>query len=260
MAIVSSGAVSLGDIQTEFGGTNPASLSEYYSKGNAPASGEIQLAADFYGTSNSVSLNFATTFTGTINNGTSITIGTARSTRMVHIMGYFTNNTVPPSSGSIGGVSMTLLPSPSGVVLSWWQGWAKVPTGTSASVTLNTGGGTCFVSTFDTVNSGASNTGIINTGTSGGTQTFNFTVANEGVVFWEGNSGAGQVHTLTLTTDNPGGVNQRYHFTAAGGNNAQTKGAYSLTSTNDSRAFNSIASSGSKGSVLSSGGSVFHAN
>lgn len=59
MAIVSSGAISLGtsagtnrSISAEFGGTAPHSLSEYYGQGNAPASGEIQLAADFYGTSN----------------------------------------------------------------------------------------------------------------------------------------------------------------------------------------------------------------
>jgi len=57
MALQSSGAISLADIQTEFGGTNPISLSEYYSKGNAPASGEIQLAADFYGTRKSTRLN-----------------------------------------------------------------------------------------------------------------------------------------------------------------------------------------------------------
>jgi len=52
MALQSSGPISLSDIQTEYGGSNPISLSEYYSKGNAPASGAIQLAADFYGTSN----------------------------------------------------------------------------------------------------------------------------------------------------------------------------------------------------------------
>jgi hypothetical protein len=54
MAIVASGQVSLGDIQTEYGGSNPIQLSEYYGDGNAPASGEIQLAADFYGTSSNI--------------------------------------------------------------------------------------------------------------------------------------------------------------------------------------------------------------
>lgn len=52
MAIQSSGQISLSQIATEYGGSAPHQLSEYHDKGNAPASGEIQLAADFYGTSN----------------------------------------------------------------------------------------------------------------------------------------------------------------------------------------------------------------
>ena len=52
MALQSSGQIKLSEIATEFGGSAPHSLSEYYGNGNAPASGEIQLAADFYGTSN----------------------------------------------------------------------------------------------------------------------------------------------------------------------------------------------------------------
>jgi len=62
MTIESSGAISLGtkagtdrSISAEFGGDAPHSLSEYYDKGNAPASGEIQMGADFHGTSDSSS-------------------------------------------------------------------------------------------------------------------------------------------------------------------------------------------------------------
>lgn len=55
MALQSSGQISLSQIAAEFGGSAPHSLSEYYGDGNAPASGEIQLAADFYGTSNLLS-------------------------------------------------------------------------------------------------------------------------------------------------------------------------------------------------------------
>jgi hypothetical protein len=58
MAIESSGAISLGttagtgrSISAEFGGNAPHALSEYYDKGNAPSSGEIQMGADFHGTS-----------------------------------------------------------------------------------------------------------------------------------------------------------------------------------------------------------------
>ena len=50
MALQSSGQISLSQIAAEFGGSAPHSLSEYYGDGNAPGSGEIQLAAYFYGT------------------------------------------------------------------------------------------------------------------------------------------------------------------------------------------------------------------
>ena len=52
MALQGSGQIKLSEIQTEYGGSAPTQLSEYFDKGNAPGSGEIQLAADFYGTSN----------------------------------------------------------------------------------------------------------------------------------------------------------------------------------------------------------------
>jgi len=58
MALPSSGPISLLDIQNEFGGSAPISLSEYYGKGNAPNSGAIDLANDFYGTANQYSANF----------------------------------------------------------------------------------------------------------------------------------------------------------------------------------------------------------
>lgn len=72
MAITGSGQVSLGDIQTEFGGSNPIGLSEYYGEGNAPGSGEIQLAADFYGTS-SITDAHTLIASATISNDASIT-------------------------------------------------------------------------------------------------------------------------------------------------------------------------------------------
>ena len=58
MPIVSSGQVSLSAIATEFGGSEPHQLSEYHGKGNAPSSGEIQLAADFYGTANTYDIQY----------------------------------------------------------------------------------------------------------------------------------------------------------------------------------------------------------
>lgn len=51
MALQTSGAISLSDIQTEFGGSNPISLSEYYGAASGiPASGTISLS-NFYGAS-----------------------------------------------------------------------------------------------------------------------------------------------------------------------------------------------------------------
>ncbi len=61
MALQTSGAITLSDIQTEFGGSNPIGLSEYYAgglyvpsgtsgtNGAVPTSGEIAVS-DFYGT------------------------------------------------------------------------------------------------------------------------------------------------------------------------------------------------------------------
>ncbi len=51
MAIQSSGAISLQDIEDEFTGSHPISLSEYYGSDTVPSSGAISLN-DFYGTSN----------------------------------------------------------------------------------------------------------------------------------------------------------------------------------------------------------------
>lgn len=51
MALPNSGPISLANVQTEFGGSNPISLSEYYSAASGvPSSGTIRLS-DFYGTS-----------------------------------------------------------------------------------------------------------------------------------------------------------------------------------------------------------------
>ena len=54
MALQSSGQIKLSEIAAEFGGSAPHALSEYHGEGNAPSSGEIQLAADFYGTSSNL--------------------------------------------------------------------------------------------------------------------------------------------------------------------------------------------------------------
>ena len=62
MPLPSSGTITLGNLQTEFGGSNPVGISEYYRGGglvpdvavnaNVPTSGQISLS-NFYGASNS---------------------------------------------------------------------------------------------------------------------------------------------------------------------------------------------------------------
>jgi|LWDU01.1.fsa_nt_gi hypothetical protein len=60
MTLQTSGAISLANIQTEFGGSNPISLSEYYGKGGVTGSGQISIG-NFYGTSNYTTLVFTVT-------------------------------------------------------------------------------------------------------------------------------------------------------------------------------------------------------
>ena len=74
MAIQTSGIITLSDIQTEFGGSNPVSLSEYYAGGSyvpsgtsgtngaVPTSGAISLS-NFYGTSALFAFNITTNTT-----------------------------------------------------------------------------------------------------------------------------------------------------------------------------------------------------
>lgn len=81
MTLPSSGAITLSDIQTEFGGTNPISLSEYYAGGSyvpsgttgvngaVPSSGAISMS-HFYGTT-AVSINLSGQFISTITGGLS---------------------------------------------------------------------------------------------------------------------------------------------------------------------------------------------
>lgn len=70
MVLPSSGSISLSQIQTEFGGSNPISISEYYNGGiyvthnvtaiapNVPSSGPIKLS-DFYGSAKLFDVTFS---------------------------------------------------------------------------------------------------------------------------------------------------------------------------------------------------------
>jgi hypothetical protein len=98
MALQSSGQIKLSEIAAEFGGSAPHSLSEYHDKGNAPASGEIQLAADFYGTSNNISLN------------TTITCGEQTLKVNIHNRGFISSNgrTVGTTQDNANGTTSTI--------------------------------------------------------------------------------------------------------------------------------------------------------
>ncbi len=63
MAIQASGVITLQDIQDEFGGSHPISLSEYYGSDTVPSSGQISLS-DFYGTQSAFTFNVTTGIDG----------------------------------------------------------------------------------------------------------------------------------------------------------------------------------------------------
>ena len=59
MALQSSGPISNGNVQGEFGGSNPISLSEYYSAATGvPSSGNPISLSDFYGKANTVTFTY----------------------------------------------------------------------------------------------------------------------------------------------------------------------------------------------------------
>jgi len=102
MALPTSGVLDLSDIQTEFGGSNPISLSEYYAgglyvpsgtsgtNGAVPTSGEIAVS-DFYGTQSGITIT-VTEGTDTIPNYTgSITAS---------IYGFYLRNYLPNNANT----------------------------------------------------------------------------------------------------------------------------------------------------------------
>ena len=72
MALQSSGMISLANIASEFGGSAPHALSEYYGSDTVPSSGMITFS-DFYGTSSSLHTSTVTTGSRNIKNDGSVT-------------------------------------------------------------------------------------------------------------------------------------------------------------------------------------------
>lgn len=114
MALQSSGQIKLSEIAAEYGGSEPHALSEYHDKGNAPASGEIQIAADFYGTSNTFSFSITSNASQVNLRSTAVSAGWDGSSQLLATI----NSGVIIYSGSTGTPAMTIDGSyPGGVVL-----------------------------------------------------------------------------------------------------------------------------------------------
>ena len=104
MALQSSGQIKLSEIAAEFGGSAPHALSEYYGDGNAPSSGEIQLAADFYGTSASLNSSNITSGSRTIKGNVTehgFSAGHANSGTGNDSFGSISNNAISGTSTTI---------------------------------------------------------------------------------------------------------------------------------------------------------------
>lgn len=117
MPIPNSGALSLTTIQTEFGGSNPISISEYYAGGGlvppgtsgtngaVPASGTISFSK-FYGTSNVAPLTVSVSPTV--------------------VAGIFTNSPAANAPASRTVTSSSTTATPSGGVGPYTYAWARV--------------------------------------------------------------------------------------------------------------------------------------
>ena len=267
MALPSSGVLTLNDIQTEFGGTNPIDLSDYYRGGglvpdsgpNAaiPTSGAISVS-DFYGSANLIPLDLTVqgaqvnrlpgTYTG-------VSIGTANASRMVVLQGA-TNSAASgytaPTSITINGTAMARVNSYSSFIA-----WAKVPTGTTATIVI-TGGTTgaagygTRIITFNTINTTASQTAApalgIAPNVGGSVSMTTNPVATDGVFIWAGThvGGGPAIPSLSVASNNPSGATATLTGVTAQ-SIATTWGAYSTCSTADSRFAQLLLSNGGKG-------------
>jgi hypothetical protein len=256
MALPSSGVLTLNDIQTEFGGTNPIDLSEYYrggglvpdTAGNAgiPTSGVISVT-DFYGAANSISLDFVrrTQYTPSASTTiSSVAIGTANPNRMVILQSNVVNashNVVQQVTAcTIGGVTATIFGSFStGQII-----YAKVPTGTTANIVITYSSSAIMrlqVNTINTINSGPT---LQSTGTVPNPGSLTFTqnpVDPEGIFMWGYFAPAFAYQSgFTLSTDSAGGVDVVPGYSVSQGTSpsatvTRASMAVSETSNSDSR-------------------------
>jgi hypothetical protein len=179
MTLQSTGSISLSEIQTEFGGTNPTSISEYYRGGtyvsninvnnNIPTSGAISFSDFYLGKSSAVNVNYITSasldtnvFTYTFNN---ISIGTASSDRLV-VIGASINaeasQTYYISGITINGTSATTAAT-SASGKNCWIVYLPISTGITANVVVSLAGtgtpGRCAIGVY-TITGQTSNTPV----------------------------------------------------------------------------------------------------
>ena len=267
MALPSSGVLTLNDIQTEFGGTNPIDLSEYYRGGGLvpdtavnsgiPTSGVISVT-DFYGATNVITLDFVrrAQFTPSASaTYSSVAIGTANPNRMVILQSNVVNSSHNVVSNitacTIGGITATIFTSGNANIV-----YAKVPTGTTATIAVTySGTGAPMrlqVNTINTVNSGPtlqSSAGVPSPGTRTFTQN---PVDPEGIFMWGYSAPAFAYQSgFTMSTTSAGGVDVVPGYTVSQGASpsatVQRAGmAVSETSNSDSRTVSVTASPGAK--------------
>ena len=101
MALQSSGQITLAEVRNEYygnSGTTQFAMSSLYNKGNAPSSGEIELATDFYGTSNNIS------------HSTTITMGTQELKAGIRNNGFISSSgrTVGTNNDNANGTTATI--------------------------------------------------------------------------------------------------------------------------------------------------------
>jgi len=189
---------------------------------------------------------------------TGVSIGTANTNRMVVLQGGISNSAgtaTAPTLIAINGTAMTRVSS-----LSSFIAWAKVPTGTTATIGISGGNSTYAtrIFTFNTINTTATQATTaavsVAAGTIGQVNLTRNPVATDGVFIWSGTlAGGGPVPPFVKTISSSGAV---VTLTAASSNTASggssNFGAYSTCSTTDSRyaQLTGNLTSGSKGSAI----------
>lgn len=138
MTLQTSGAITLAQIQTEFGGSNPISMSEYYAggayvpsgtsgtNGAVPTSGQISFS-QFYGTSNYLDLQTLTA------------VSVDSSTYYGDPIGdydYFLNHGVTPGGGSISPGSTSIYSGATWLYMEWNYSYGVFASGQGVGFTV----------------------------------------------------------------------------------------------------------------------------